>query len=77
MKQLYMFAGGTDGYVNIHYTLNKDVAERFNADINSGDIEGDWSDEESILVPDDATYESLGICYSIESDMYDEGDENE
>lgn len=77
MKLLYMFAGGTDGYVNIHYTLDKQVAERFAADINSGDREGDWSDEDSILVPDDATYESLGINYSIESDMYDEGDEYE
>lgn len=75
MKRLYIFAGGTDGYVDIHYTLDEDIAERFASDIEECKIEGDWSGKDWIYVPDDSTYESLGID-AIECDKYDNGDDD-
>ena len=68
-KKLHMCAGGTDGYVSIHYTFDKEVLERFmeahEEDFGGGDSEA------YILVPADATYGSLGIKYPIEEDWED------
>lgn len=65
-KKLYMCAGGTDGYVSIHYTFDADVLDRFME--SRPDAFGGGDSETHILVPADATYESLGIRYSIEED---------
>lgn len=50
MKQLYIVAGGSDGYVSIFYTFNEDAAEWFVDQTEDG---SNWSDVESLLVPDD------------------------
>lgn len=68
-KKLHMCAGGSDGYVTIHYTFDADVLERF-MDKRVEEFGGGDS-ETYILVPADATYESLGISYPIEQDFYE------
>lgn len=66
MKRLYIIAGGTDGYVNIKFTFYRDIADRVME--NDPESYGDCDCLTSILVPDDATYESLGISYPLEED---------
>jgi hypothetical protein len=65
MKHLYFVATQSDGYVSIHYTLDKDVADKFAEDQEG---EGDVSEVESVIIPDECTYETLGITYPIEHD---------
>lgn len=76
MKRLYIVAGGTDGYVNISFTFDGELAVRV-IDNNPESYGGMDSGPSSILVPDDATYESLGITYPLEEDDEDYEDEED
>ena len=72
-KKLHMCAGGTDGYVTIHFTFDEEVLERY---MDEREEEYGGGDSETyILVPADATYESLGILHPIEDDLDEEDDE--
>lgn len=75
MKRLYIVAGGTDGYVNIRFTFDGDLADRVVE--NSPEAYSDEGCINSILVPDDATYESLGVSYPLEEDDYEDEEDDE
>ena len=76
MKRLYIIAGGTDGYVSVQFTFDGELADRV-IDNNPESYSGMDCGPESILVPDDATYESLGISYPLEEDEEDYEGEDE
>lgn len=75
MKKLYLIAGGTDGYCSIRYTFDYDLALKV-MDDNQEAYSG-FDDPDSINVPDDATYESLGISYSLEDDLDEDFEDEE
>lgn len=78
MRRLYIVAGGTDGYVNIRFTFDDELANRVVED--NPETYGDEGCISSIIVPDDATYESLGISYPLEEDEdddYEDGEDDE
>lgn len=66
MKRLYIIAGGTDGYVNIQYTFDRQLAQ--DTVDNDPEAYGDEGCVDWILVPDEMTYECLGINYPLEDD---------
>lgn len=59
-KPLYMIAGGTDGYVSIVYSFSEHAINQLMED--NEDVYGGTDSETYIMVPEDSTYESLGIC---------------
>jgi hypothetical protein len=59
-KPLYMIAGGTDGYVSIVFSFDEKAINQL-AEQNEESYAATDS-ETYIMVPADATYESLGIC---------------
>lgn len=72
-KPIYMIAGGTDGYVSIFYTFDYELA--CSACDNNPEMFGGFDGGiESLPVPADATYKSLGVT-SLEDLGY--GDEDE
>lgn len=74
MKNLYIVAGGSDGYVGVYYTFHRHLAERF-IELSDSD-DGTYSDDpDYIFVPEEMTYEDLGITGSLIEDMMDCEDE--
>ncbi len=65
MKPLYMIAGGTDGYVSIHYTFDGELAQRV-IDENPNSFGGMDSGPDCIMVPEQMTYADLGITWTVE-----------
>lgn len=64
-KNLFIVAGGTDGYVEFFYTLSHEAYNEFYG--NQEDDDCEWQGNASVIqVPIDATYESLGIKNVIE-----------
>jgi len=73
-KPLYMIAGGTDGYVSIVFSFSKEAIDQLE-EAREESYAGTDS-ETHIVVPADATYESLGICkWSTAENQLDEGEE--
>ena len=66
MKPLYLIASSSDGYTCIHYTFDGELAERFCEE--DEDFYGMDSGPDILMVPADATYESLGITSPLEQD---------
>lgn len=74
LKPLYIIAGGSDGYVYIQYTFNKELAERMTNE--EEDYQGMDSGPDVLMVPETMTYADLGITSPLEDDFDDEeGDE--
>lgn len=87
MKTLYiMVTDGGDGSYSLTYSLEPDAIAAYekryeNDELESGDtgVDGDGFHYDTLTVPDDATYESLGISeYSrlIVKDAVDDTDED-
>ena len=66
-KTLFIVAGGSDGYVDFFYTFSHEAYNTFYG--NRDDEDDGWQrNHSSLQVPEDATYESLGITTIIEDD---------
>lgn len=59
MKKLYMIAGGTDGYASIVYSFDEEAIDTLYNKCEESYAATD--SKTSITVPDECTYESLGI----------------
>jgi hypothetical protein len=66
MKPLYLIASSSDGYTCIHYTFNQELAQKFCDE--DEDFYGMDSGPDVLMVPDDMTYEDLGITDPLEAD---------
>lgn len=61
-KTLYIVAGGTDGYVDFFYTFSNKAYNKFYGDNDELHDDCEWQGNVStIQVPEESTYESLGI----------------
>lgn len=76
MKLYILISNNGDGSSSVQFTLDYSVIEKMEKDYDESNPEFDyerWADGDgfhykTINVPDDSTYESLGIRYPLESD---------
>lgn len=79
MKTLYVLVTDCgDGSSSANYTFDGELIKKLEAladkdllDYDSGLIDGDGFHYDELYVPDECTYESLGIFYPFEIDLED------
>lgn len=83
MKTLYLLTSdGGDGSRSIHYTFDGAFVQRLDdnsdqADYDALGMDGDGFGYDTLTVPDECTYESLGISNCAEGYEFEDEEEDE